>query len=61
VALFGRDLERLTGSVAQLEANGHSARAFQADAGDAEDLTAALVAPQTSSALPTSSSTTRPS
>jgi NAD(P)-dependent dehydrogenase (short-subunit alcohol dehydrogenase family) len=42
VALFGRDLERLAGYVSQLEADGQTARAFQADAGDAADLTAAL-------------------
>jgi NAD(P)-dependent dehydrogenase (short-subunit alcohol dehydrogenase family) len=42
VAVFGRDLERLTGYVSQLEAEGHTARAFQADAGDAANLTAAL-------------------
>jgi NAD(P)-dependent dehydrogenase (short-subunit alcohol dehydrogenase family) len=42
VALFGRDLERLAGYGSQLEADGHTAGAVQADAGDPADLAAAL-------------------
>ncbi|MFB7497444.1 SDR family NAD(P)-dependent oxidoreductase [Streptomyces sp. NPDC056161] len=43
VALFGRGAERLEGYASALTAEGHTARAYQADAADPEGLRAGLV------------------